>query len=126
MLIVNGTTYVWHNTGLQAALKGSPNGECVEIVSDFHTAPLAVRASMVKDAKAAGFEEGKRQSTHAAAHAERARIQEIYAITPHGCDEQAKRAVAEGLSIEQFAYQLTMAAIAGGEPLPQPNSSRKH
>ncbi|MCQ4164704.1 hypothetical protein [Tahibacter harae] len=127
MLTLKDTTYVWNNAGLQSALKASPDGEGIEIVSDFRAAPAAVQAAMLQQSHAEGVKEGERQAAHDAALAERKRIRDISAVAPGGWrDPAAKLAIAAGISVEEFAYKLTMDAIAGGKPLPAPNSSHIH
>lgn len=127
MLTLKDTTYVWNNVGLQSALKASPDGQGVEIVSDLREAPLEVQAAMVNQARAEAVKEGERQAAHEAVLAERKRIRDICAVAPGGWrDPAAKLAVAAGISVEEFAYKLTMDALAGGKPLPAPNSSHIH
>lgn len=111
------TIYVRNNAELQVALAQDPTGTRIHIVTV---------AEEIEAARAAAIEEGRMQAINEAVLAERRRYQVIVQLAPKGCEKEVAEALESGESPEQFAYRLTLAAMAGGPKFSPPNSSSTH
>jgi hypothetical protein len=111
------TIYVRNTAELQTALAIDPTASRIHIVTP---------EEEIQAAYAAAFEEGRQEAINEAVLEERRRYKLISQIAPKGCEKEVAEALQSGESPEQFAYRLTLAAMAGGPKFDPPNSSSTH
>lgn len=111
------TIYVRNTAELRTALAIDPTASRIHVVTPQEEVEAAAEAAL---------EEGRQEAIKEAVLAERRRYWMICQLAPKGCEKEVAEALESGESPEQFAYRLTLAAMAGGPKFSPPNSSSTH